>query len=195
MQSGIAPCPGKTTRSAASTASAVPEITTRAFGATTAISIATAIPSEGFLGRRDPAGGPRIGLDGHAQRTREGLEDRLALVVRVVAAQVVDVQCDLGVVHEALEELARQVDVEVPDHRPRERNVPVQARTARKVDHDARERLVERHVGVAIAADALLVADRARNGLAERDADVLDRVVRVDVQVALRLDLEVDETV
>ena len=54
-----------------------------------------------------------------------------------------------------------------------------------EVDHDARQRLVERHVGVAVADDALLVADRRLERLAERDADVLDRVVRVDVQVAL----------
>ena len=40
-----------------------------------------------------------------------------------------------------------------------------------------------------------LVADRLRHRLAERDADVLDRVVRVDVQVALRLDVEVEHRV
>ncbi len=51
-------------------------------------------------------------------------------------------------------------------------------------DH-ARQRLVERNVGVAVAADALLVAQRLGHRHAERDADVLDRVVGVDVQVAL----------
>ena len=35
-----------------------------------------------------------------------------------------------------------------------------QARAAGEVDHHARQRLVERHVGVAVAAEALLVADR-----------------------------------
>jgi hypothetical protein len=48
---------------------------------------------------------------------------------------------------------------------------------------------------VAVARDALLVADRLRHRLAERDADVLDRVVAVDVQVARGLDLEVDQPV
>ena len=56
-------------------------------------------------------------LDRHAQRPRERLEDRLALVVRVLAAQVVDVQGDERVVREALEELVRELGVEAADHR------------------------------------------------------------------------------
>src|SRR5450755_4001097 len=44
-----------------------------------------------------------------------------------------------------------------------------------------------------VTTNALLVADRARNGLTQRDADVLDRVMRIDVQVAVRLDVEIDE--
>ena len=37
---------------------------------------------------------------------------------------------------------------------------------------------------MAVAADALLVAQRPRDRLAERDADVLDRVVQVDREIA-----------
>ena len=51
------------------------------------------------------------------------------------------------------------------------------------------------HVGVAVAADALLVADGLGEGLAEGDADVLDGVVIVDMQVALALDVQVDQAV
>src|SRR6185295_6073070 len=43
--------------------------------------------------------------------------------------------------------------------------------------------------------DALLVAHRLRHRLAEGDAHVLDRVVAVDVEVALGVDLEVDQRV
>src|SRR5690606_10259424 len=126
---------------------------------------------------------------------REGLEDGLALVMRVLSAQVVDVQRDLRVIDEAAEELGGEVDVEAADERARERHVPLQPGTSGEIDDDARERLVERNVGMAVATDALLVADRARDRLAERDADVLDRVVRVDVQVAFALDLQIDESV
>ena len=61
-------------------------------------------------GTTPAARGSRV--DRHAQRARERLEHRLGLVVRVVAAQVVDVQRDQRVVDEALEELVREVDVE-----------------------------------------------------------------------------------
>ena len=74
-----------------------------------------------------------------------------------------------------------------------ERHVHDQAGPPGKIDHHARQRLVQRHVGVAVAADALLVADRLQHRLAERDADVFDRVVAVDVQVALGLDVQVDQ--
>ena len=126
---------------------------------------------------------------------RERLEHGLALVVRVVAAQVVDVQRHLGVVGEALEELVHQVDVELADQRARELDVVFQAGPPGEVDHRARQRLVQRHVGVAVAADARLVADRLVERLPKGDADVLHRVVGVDVQVAFRLDVEVEHAV
>src|SRR5437773_872354 len=47
----------------------------------------------------------RVDRERHAQRAREGLEHRLALMVRVVALEVVDVHRDAGVVREALEKL------------------------------------------------------------------------------------------
>src|SRR5712692_7725760 len=42
---------------------------------------------------------------------------------------------------------------------------------------------------------AFLVADRAGDRLAERDPDVLDRMVGVDLQIAFRLDIEIEHRV
>src|SRR5690606_22876868 len=81
------------------------------------------------------------------------------------------------------------------DERARERHVPLQPGTSGEIDDDARERLVERNVGMAVATDALLVADRARDRLAERDADVLDRVGAGEVRVACALDFQIAESV
>src|SRR6187551_2222508 len=78
---------------------------------------------ERTFGRGHDAARARVGLDRHAQGARERLEDRLALVVRVVAAQVVDVNRGLRVVHEALEELMREVHVEVAHARAAEIHV------------------------------------------------------------------------
>ena len=67
------------------------------------------------LGRRHRATGTRIGSDGHAQGAREGLEHRLGLMVRVVAAQVVDMHGDAGVIDDRLKEFADEIDIELAD--------------------------------------------------------------------------------
>ena len=48
---------------------------------------------------------------------------------------------------------------------------------------------------MAIAAHTFLVADRLGKGLAERNPDVLDGVVRIDMQIPFGLDLEIDHSV
>ncbi len=81
------------------------------------------------------------------------------------------------------------------DHAAAKRHVHVQPGAAREIDHHARQRFVQRHVGMAVARQAGLVADRLGHGQAQRDAHVFHRVVAVDVQVALGLDVEVDQAV
>ncbi len=96
-------------------------------------------------------------------------------------------------VDEALEEFLEQVDIEAADHGAGEGHVHLQAGATGEVDHHARQRFVQRHVGVAVADDALLVADGLGEGLAEGDTDVLDGVVVVDMQITLALDVQVDQ--
>ena len=98
-------------------------------------------------------------------------------MMRILPTQVVDVQRDQGVIDEALEELVREIDVESADHRPCERYVEFEPRPPGEIDHDARQRLVERNVGVAIARQARLVAQRLLDRLPKSDADILDGVM------------------
>ena len=77
----------------------------------------------------------------------------------------------------------------------RERHLPDEVRPPGNVDRGARHRLVHRQMHVGVAGDALHVAERLLQRGAERDADVLDRVVLVDVEVALGLDGDVDQAV
>ena len=70
--------------------------------------------SERTLGRGHAAG-TRIGFNRHAQGAAKGLEYRLGLMVRIVAAQVVDMHRDLGVIDQALEKFADQIDIELAD--------------------------------------------------------------------------------
>src|SRR5690606_29794329 len=103
----------------------------------------------------------------------KGLEHRFALVMRVDAAQVGDMQGGRRMVHEALEELDGEVHIELTDHGAGERHVEVQSRAAGKVDDDTRQGFVQRYIGMPIPADAGLVAESLGKSLAKRDADVL----------------------
>src|SRR5690606_21409599 len=115
----------------------------------------------------------------HAQGAAKGLEYGFTLVVSVLALEIVDVQSGQGMIREALKELARQVHIEASDMRARERDVVEQARPARKVDHHARQRFVQRYIRMAVAAHAGLVADSGGEGLPQGDANVLHGVVVV----------------
>src|SRR3546814_14057241 len=93
-------------------------------------------------------------------------------MVRVFAAQIVDMQRDQGVIDEALEKLASQVHIELADVRARERNMVVQAWTAGKIDDDARQCFVQRHIRMAVAAQSGLVAHGCGKSLAQGNAHV-----------------------
>ena len=75
--------------------------------------------------------------------------------------------------------------------RPERRRVPLDVDhgvgPAAQVQRHQAQRLVHRHVAVRGADDARPVAQRPVERLAQADRHVLHRVVRVDVQVALRL--------
>src|SRR5690606_37246620 len=112
-------------------------------------------------------------------------------MVRIVPAQVIDVQRHLGMIDEALEEFVNKIDIEFTDTRPRELDIEFQSGAAGKIEHDPGKGLVQRYIGMAVAAYALLVADRLGECLAQRDADVLDRVMSIDMQVALGGDADI----
>src|SRR5581483_7153060 len=94
--------------------------------------------SERPLGRGYDAPRPRIRRHRHAQCACERLEYGLRLVMRIRAAQVVEVHGHEGVIDESLEEFVREIDVERADQRARERNVEFEAGPPRKIDHRAR---------------------------------------------------------
>ena len=98
-------------------------------------------------------------------------------------------------VRKRLEELAHELGVERADLGRRERHVPDEERTRRQVERGAHQRLVHHQVARAVAPNAALVAQRLRQRLAQRDADILHRVVVVDMQIARGCDGQVDQSV
>ena len=70
-----------------------------------------------------------------------------------------------------------------------------QKRPPRHVDGDTGERLVHRQQAIGVTRQAAFVAERLLQRLAQRDADVLDGVVIVDMGVALGRNRHIDERV
>jgi hypothetical protein len=99
------------------------------------------------------------------------------------------------VIHQALEELVEEVDVETANHGAGEDAIEVKPWPTGQVDDDSRERLIQGDIGVSVTPDPALVTERLGQRLAERDANVFDRVVRVDMEITLGLHAEVDQTV
>ncbi len=130
----------------------------------------------------------------HAQCAAECLENRLDLMMRVAPANIVDVQGNEGVIDETLEKLAKQVDVESANDGAREVGVVFQPRPPGKIDHHPRQRLIQRNVGMAVAADAGLV-ERLVERLPESDAEIFHGMVGVYFKIAFGLDVEVDHAV
>src|SRR5437899_1481273 len=98
---------------------------------------------------------------------------------------------------EIFEQLNRQVaDANIPPGRLGERGrIEHQIRAPAQVDRRQRQAFVHGHDKVAGAVDSLLIAERLPHGLPEHDADIFDRVMLVDVQVAARFEFEVERAV
>src|SRR5260370_14688913 len=148
---------------------------------------------EGALGRGNAFGLAWIDRDLAFKRPRNPLEAGFGDVVAVGAVERLDVQREPGVAGESLEELAHKLSVEGANPLGREFGPKDQERPARHVEGDAGQRLVHRQQTIGIAGEPSLVAERFAERLAEGDADVLDRVMIVDVTVALGADDEINE--
>lgn len=104
-------------------------------------------------------------------------------------------QSHQGVIDQTLEELPDQINVETPDQGTTEIKVKNQPGSPGQINHHARQGLVKWHIGVTIAANPFFIANRLGKGLPQRNADVFDSMVRIDMQIAFSLDLKVDQAV
>ena len=150
--------------------------------------------SERAFGRRNAARRTWINLASDAQRTGEGLEHGLGLMVGIVTSQCINMHRDSGMIDQALEEFVHQVNIEFANHCASERHIEDQAGTSGKIDHDARQGFIQGHIGVTIATQALLVTPSLRQRLTYRYADILYRVVRIDMQIADGGNLKINQS-
>ncbi len=115
------------------------------------------------------------------------------MVVVAVVEEVVQVHQGVGA--EGLPEGEDEFGVEVADLGGVEGVfVDVPGATG-QVDGGRDHGLFHRESEVAVAIDSLLIADSLFEGLAEGDAGVFDGMVKVDVNVAIDLQVEVEQAV
>ena len=100
-----------------------------------------------------------------------------------------------GVHGEGLEELPHQLGVEFADLGRVELGPEHEEGPAGDVHGHPGQGLVHGQMHIGVAGDALHVAERLADRLAQRDAHILHRVVEIDVQVAFGLNFQVDEGV
>jgi hypothetical protein len=129
------------------------------------------------------------------ERAAEALEDAFHDVVHVVPVRLLDVQVHAAVRAERVEEILDQRRVEVPDPVARQLDPVHQVGPIREVEVDGDARVGHRNPGRAEAAQTRAVADRLAQRLAQDNADVLDRVVLVDLEVALGAHAQVEQSV
>ncbi len=76
-----------------------------------------------------------------------------------------------------------------------DRDVVGEIRAPADIDHRRAQRLVERHRRAAEAPDSRTIAQRLAKRASEHQADILDRVMVVNLEVTVGGDLEIEEAV
>ena len=136
------------------------------------------------FGARQRAGKLAVPRACDAQRPRERLENRLHPVVAGSSVQDLHVHVGAGAKGEPLEEILDQLGLEIAHAANAELEIDDGVRASSQVDRRDCQRLVHRHDEVAGPVDAPAVAHRLRDGFTQRDAEILDGVVLIDVEVA-----------
>ena len=132
---------------------------------------------------------------GHSQCAGEGLEKSFDLVVIGAAVHRFQVNVGAGAASESFEEVVDKLGLQIAHQTRANFGVDDAGCAPAEVDGGDAERFVHRHEEVAGAIDALLVAERVIEGLAEGNADIFDGVVLVNVEVALAAQLEIEAAV
>ena len=97
------------------------------------------------FGGRYMVGCTGIDFHRHTQRPTKSLENGFNLVVRILAADVVDMQRDHRVIHEALEKFMEQIDVKVAHRTFDELHVVIETRSTGEIHHHRRAPHQEGH--------------------------------------------------
>jgi hypothetical protein len=98
------------------------------------------------------------------------------------------------VIDEALKEFLDQIHIKITDAVAHEFAIEHQTGAAGNVQHHASQGLIQGYVSVTVAAQSFLVAHCLIKRLTQRDADVFHGVMRIDVQIALGQNIQIQQT-
>lgn len=138
--------------------------------------------------------------------------------MRFVAVKEFEVEIAAGFVGECLKKFAREAEAECTRYIERffrrtdfllgkfVQSAPNQIGSPAEINHTAREAFIHRHVSfagerilrmktISISADSLFVAERLSERLTERDTAILDRVMRVNFEIAFALQFQINDRV
>ncbi len=127
------------------------------------------------------------------RRAGKRLEDRLRHVVGVAPVENLHVDIRGGVDGKTTQKFLHQLEGKKADRLHAARRAVLQVRPPAEIDHRAAKRLVHRNMRGPVPADAALVAKRPGKRTAQRDADILDSVVKIDLDIPVGHDLQVEE--
>ncbi len=108
-------------------------------------------------------------------------------------AQIINVQRHAGMIDQPVEKLAEQIDIKLADTGAGKWHVILEARTSGQIDHHPRQGFIKRHIAVPVAGQPLLVAPGRSQRLTERDTDIFDGMVRINVQITFRLNIQINQ--
>ncbi len=132
---------------------------------------------------------------GCTQGARKSFEERFDLVMTGTAVQNPHMDIRLGSAGEALEEIMDEFGLKITDEAGVNFGVDDRCGASAEVDSGDSQRLVHRHDEIAGPQNATFRAEGLSKGLAERDSDIFDCVVLVDVKVARRFEFEIEAAV
>jgi uncharacterized protein len=114
-------------------------------------------------------------------------------MVVVRAVEIFDMQRDTRARRETVEPMLNELGVPFAETRHAQRHFPHKIRAPRYIERATRQRLVHRRIGTAITRNSAFIAQCLQHCFANRDAGVFCRVVLVDMKIANRLDLQVNQ--
>ena len=126
----------------------------------------------------------RIGLDCRTQRASRRFEHGLGNVVRIPPVVKVHVEVHPSLSTDSLPEISDQLAVECADLGCLKCDVPDPESATAQVDGGGYQSFVHGKNGVTVPPDARAVAEHLIDGLTQADADVLGRMMRINVQIA-----------